>query len=925
MAAQIFPYGTALTVVWHLSKPDGTDFDISGYTYRVYYRTGNKETEANGSHLTASGNTISIVIPATEPSAPGEYALRLVLYQNNRLFCTLNYNAAFVLSRRLAQDLAVETQQEEVQVVHLYTVAEFYLLTPVVPTVGADDYWYVNGTKVMDENGDYIYANHTMDYDDETNSLIIDKDRVDSEGHSIQQTVPLQVGIESVTQTETSYVSGGINVVSVDMTNGHHSEFTVVNGQKGERGPEGVAGATGPQGIAGATGATGPKGDKGDKGDSGVSLGEVALTVSLDETETGKALDASAMQTIPHWADEQQEIEDVPSNYYTKPQVDALLNSQQTGINNALSAQDHELDVFGTRINDVEDAVRNITDDHPTIINNGTINNAPNNEDITTDGNNLLMFADRSGLNGMGYVILRKDKTFAEQVTKTNTIYEIRYDFDLDDATVVIPVGSVLQFNGGSLQSGKLTLNNGYCRIVDAIASDLCIQVSGSDLEIVRGKFSYDDLLTPIICESASRLKISDSEFGGSVSGSFIVYSAGATVTRDIFCDIDNCNITGSVSSGSYGTQTLLHALRFVGNEALVAYSGTCRINNTRILLSAGHPYSCIGWQNVEVTGGEFTSDSESACNLYGNNSASIIGGYYHDMKRGATIGGKRGQDATVSNTINKNIYGGGGVAIDLADDSAQATYSEGHAVAFGNIVDNAYYGMFIQGHHISITNNVIKGGSLSSNTGIRVNCFDQNSEDAVVITGNLVNYSEAFAYPIFLGENTVAHISNNLLLTKTFPLNYGTDAEILPLDTGIISSANVSSNLEIKANYNLIIIDSSVSQNFNLRLFGSGYNGITGLRERLVNNSNYTVTLLPRANTTTTIVGPTILYPHSSLVLDFLDNNVISVSEVEDVRYGTTRPTNKNAGYCFFDSEAGKPLWWTGSAWVDATGATVE
>ena len=119
MAAQIFPYGTALTVVWHLSKPDGTDFDITGYTYRAYYRTGNKETEVNGTHLTASGNTLSIVIPATEPSAPGEYALRLVLYQYNRLFCTLNYNAAFVLSRRLAQGLAMETQQEEMQIVHL--------------------------------------------------------------------------------------------------------------------------------------------------------------------------------------------------------------------------------------------------------------------------------------------------------------------------------------------------------------------------------------------------------------------------------------------------------------------------------------------------------------------------------------------------------------------------------------------------------------------------------------------------------------------------------------------------------------------------------------------------------------------------------------------------------------------------------------
>ena len=46
----------------------------------------------------------------------------------------------------------------------------------------------------------------------------------------------------------------------------------------------------------------------------------------------------------------------------------------------------------------------------------------------------------------MGYVILRKNKTFAEQVTKTNTIYEIRYDFDLGGESVTIPEDCVLKF-----------------------------------------------------------------------------------------------------------------------------------------------------------------------------------------------------------------------------------------------------------------------------------------------------------------------------------------------------------------------------------------------------------------------------------------------------------------------------------------------
>lgn len=57
---------------------------------------------------------------------------------------------------------------------------------------------------------------------------------------------------------------------------------------------------------------------------------------------------------------------------------------------------------------------------------------------------------------GMGYVILRKNKTFAEQVTKPNTIYEICYNFDLASETVNLPSNCILKFEGGKLMNGKL-------------------------------------------------------------------------------------------------------------------------------------------------------------------------------------------------------------------------------------------------------------------------------------------------------------------------------------------------------------------------------------------------------------------------------------------------------------------------------------
>lgn len=96
------------------------------------------------------------------------------------------------------------------------------------------------------------------------------------------------------------------------------------------------------------------------------------------------------------------------------------------------------------------------------MVNQGTINNAADEEDLTSE-NNLLKLKDRSALNGMGYVILRKNKTFAEQVTKANTIYEIRYDFDLNNKSIDLPSGCIINFVGGNLSNGTIKGNVIVC------------------------------------------------------------------------------------------------------------------------------------------------------------------------------------------------------------------------------------------------------------------------------------------------------------------------------------------------------------------------------------------------------------------------------------------------------------------------------
>ena len=63
-------------------------------------------------------------------------------------------------------------------------------------------------------------------------------------------------------------------------------------------------------------------------------------------------------------------------------------------------------------------------------------------------------------------------------INKENTIYEIRYDFDLNGGEIIIPEGCVLDFEGGKITRGTLVLNgtkiipNG-CIINDYISASI--------------------------------------------------------------------------------------------------------------------------------------------------------------------------------------------------------------------------------------------------------------------------------------------------------------------------------------------------------------------------------------------------------------------------------------------------------------------
>lgn len=98
------------------------------------------------------------------------------------------------------------------------------------------------------------------------------------------------------------------------------------------------------------------------------------------------------------------------------------------------------------------------------------VTNYPDDEDIVSI-DNMLKLKDRevnaTNFQSKGYVILRKNLSLVngvvkniltqDKINKANTIYEIRYDFDLNGETINIPDNCTLKFEGGSLNNGFIT------------------------------------------------------------------------------------------------------------------------------------------------------------------------------------------------------------------------------------------------------------------------------------------------------------------------------------------------------------------------------------------------------------------------------------------------------------------------------------
>lgn len=137
----------------------------------------------------------------------------------------------------------------------------------------------------------------------------------------------------------------------------------------------------------------------------------------------------------------------------------------------------------------------------------GTITNLADDEDLTSKENdlgvNVLKFADRQfnpvNFIGKGYKILRKnfveDKNIItqEMINEENTIYEIKYDFDLNETEIELPENCTLFFNGGSLKNGviKSTCNYVISQFNNPIFIDVVLYSENDNKPFIGCGYDY--------------------------------------------------------------------------------------------------------------------------------------------------------------------------------------------------------------------------------------------------------------------------------------------------------------------------------------------------------------------------------------------------------------------------------------------------
>lgn len=383
----------------------------------------------------------------------------------------------------------------------------------------------------------------------------------------------------------------------------------------------------------------------------------------------------------------------------------------------------------------------------------------PNAEDLELV-NSVLQFANRinpTNTNGLGYKILRTDSSFSSQVGTSNTIYEIRYAYDLGGATVNLQSGSVLFFNGGSLKNGKI-VGNGTAIFGNYIFDGLTFD----------GSFTI-----PQIDINANHFQNAVDFFGimKSFSESAIKLGMDITVNSKNVTLIPNLDLDGN----GHTIKVVCIAFETTANVSIKNCIFDCSIAESSLLYNSGAEGGFLGvlgnaTNTFEILNCKFNSLAGGFSFTYFRNIKNLI---VENCEFSGTLDPADVQDAggqilylygvrKSSRIRSCKIYNCHGVAIESLDNSDVDT----DFLISNNYISNMAKGgiVFFGGlaYNVVISDNVIKDVNLGEYTGSAdKSAINLHGFNNLVISGNYINTPKA------TGLDLDGHLSTSTVIEK--------------------------------------------------------------------------------------------------------------------------------------------------------------
>lgn len=582
-----------------------------------------------------------------------------------------------------------------------------------------------------------------------------------------------------------------------------------------------------------------------------------------------------------------------------------------------LAQQDAEIASF-------EQTIRELVENYPNVTIYGNVTNNPDNEDINTNENNQLQFADRSTLYGMGYKILRRDKTFAEQVTEANTIYEIRYDFDLNGESVTIPSGCILTFNGGQLYNGTL-VGQDTCINAEKVAIFNSINIDGT-WNVTN---IYSEWFTDIATNKINLLfMLSNADIHNNIhisSGTYIVEideedGAAISVKSNTNVYLDGDIYLAQTSLESYKIFSINGATnvnvsgcgKIVGDKD--EHNGTTGewgfgvsiVDSFDIFVNGLTIKDCWG-DSVYVrenTTGAVKNIVVSDCILTGSRrqGVSVIGGSFIKILR-----------CKIAN-INGTLPKGG---IDLEPNPG------GSPISFvwieGCHISSCKYGVIVDSNHNTVENTYICDNVLENNSD--GNVYTLHNTQKVFVLRNYIK-------GIIKLESTSKYIriENNIIEDAYLILQGYYNA----FNGNVVTIAQ-KSDLSFRYStfeQNVISCNDSVVNNSLIEV-GSANNTIVAYNKCIKYIAGYYI-FFAASGCKAAFIGNTLVEGENTRLVH--PDNGTFMQSVDYRNHGSQRPTiraygtyydNQVIGFRFFNTSSNMSEFWTNQKWVDAMGMT--